>query len=186
MNSKKEETNIFNTRYEAFYLQYAGELIFFARKFVDHQTAEDIVQDLFLKIWDRKSTVIAESEIKNYLRSMVQNACIDYIKHQSVESSFLQEGIRQLQLDELKYYESSNDHFREAENIEALYASIEKMPPKRKEVFKKFFLEEQKHADIAIELNISVRTVETHIYQALRFLREKVIMLLIFILFVCN
>lgn len=182
MNSNKEETNIFNTRYKAFYLQYAGELIFFARKFVDHQTAEDIVQDLFLKIWDRKSTVIAESEINNYLRSMVQNACIDHIRHQSVENSFLQKNIRQLQLDELKYYESLNDHPGEAENMEVLYASIETMPPKRKEIFKKFFLEEQKHADIATELNISVRTVETHIYQALKFLRERIVTLLALLL----
>lgn len=113
---------------------------------------------------------------------MVQNACIDYLKHQSIENSFLQKSIMQLQLDELKYYESTSDHFQEAENIDVLYASIETMPPKRKEVFKKFFLEEQKHADIALELNISVRTVETHIYQALKFLREKVIMLLTLIL----
>ena len=48
MNSKKEEINIIHTQYEAFYLQYAGELIFFARKFVDQYTAEVFVHDLFL------------------------------------------------------------------------------------------------------------------------------------------
>lgn len=170
---KAEETNIFYRRYKAFYLQYAGELIFFARKFVDQYTAEDIVHDIFLKIWDSKSTVIVEADIRNYLLMMVQNACFDYIRHQSVENTFLQKNIKQLQFDELKYYESAKYYSHDKENMETLYVSIEQLPPKRKDVFKKFFIEEQKHTEIAKELNISVRTVETHIYQALKFLRKN-------------
>ena len=57
--------------------------------------------------------------------------------------------------------------------METLYASIEKLPPKRRDVFKKVFFDERKHADIAKEMNISVRTVETHLYKALKFLREN-------------
>ncbi|MDD4453569.1 MAG: RNA polymerase sigma-70 factor [Proteiniphilum sp.] len=178
MNSKKEEINIIHTQYKAFYLQYAGELIFFARKFVDQYTAEDIVHDLFLKIWDRKSTLIAGGDVKNYLFSMTQYACIDYIKHQTVESDFLQKQVREIQLDELNYYASSTDGSHDDGEIESLYASIEKLPPKRKDVFKKFFLEGQKHAEIARQLQISIRTVETHIYQGLKFLRENAIVLL--------
>lgn len=185
MNSKKEDRNIIHTQYKAFYLQYAGELIFFARKFVDQYTAEDIVHDLFLKIWDRKSTLIAGGNVKNYLFSMTQHACIDYIKHQTIENNFLQKHVRQLQLDELNYYASSTDDSRDNEEIESLYVSIEKLPPKRKDVFKKFFLEGQKHAEIARQLQISVRTVETHIYQALKFLRENAIVLL-FLALLCT
>lgn len=172
MNSKKEDRNIIHTQYKAFYLQYAEKLIFFARKFVDRSSAEDIVHDIFLKILDRKSTIVAGGEVKNYLHSMVHYACLDYIRHQSVKNNFMQKSIRQIQLDELNYFESSNDYPWDNENMETLYANIEKLPPKRREVFKKFFIEEQKHADIAREMEISVRTVETHIYQALKFLRE--------------
>ncbi len=182
MKSKKKETDFFDTQYKEFYLQHAGELIFFARKFVDRHTAEDIVQDIFLKIWDRKSTIVVEGDMKNYLRSMVEHACFDYMKHQTVENNFMQKSIRQIQLDELNYYESSNDYPSENEKMETLFACIEKLPPKRKDVFKKFFLEEQKHADIARELEISVRTVETHIYKALKFLREYKITFLFIVL----
>lgn len=170
---KLEERNIFNTQYKAFYLQYSGELIFFARKFVDYYTAEDIVHDIFLKIWDSKSTIIVEKDIKNYLLSMVQNACLDHIKHQFVADTFNQKTIRQFQLDELKYYETSKDYPWDKKKMETLYASIEKLPPKRRDVFKKVFFDERKHADIAKEMNISVRTVETHLYKALKFLREN-------------
>ncbi len=182
MKSKKKETDFFDTQYKEFYLQHAGELIFFARKFVDRHTAEDIVQDIFLKIWDRKSTIVVEGDMKNYLRSMVEHACFDYMKHQTVENNFMQKSIRQIQLDELNYYESSNDYPSENEKMETLFACIEKLPPKRKDVFKKFFLEEQKHADIARDLEISVRTVETHIYKALKFLREYKITFLFIVL----
>lgn len=170
---KLEERNIFNTQYKAFYLQYSGELIFFARKFVDYYTAEDIVHDIFLKIWDSKSTIIVEKDIKNYLLSMVQNACLDHIKHQFVADTFNQKTIRQFQLDELKYYETSEDYLWDKEKMETLYATIEKLPPKRRDVFKKVFFEEMTHAEIAKEMNLSVRTVETHIYKALKFLREN-------------
>lgn len=170
---KLEERNIFNTQYKAFYLQYSGELIFFARKFVDYYTAEDIVHDIFLKIWDSKSTIIVEKDIKNYLLSMVQNACLDHIKHRSVADTFYQETVLQLQFDELKYYETSKDYPWDKKKMEPLYASIEKLPPKRRDVFKKVFFDERKHADIAKEMNISVRTVETHLYKALKFLREN-------------
>ncbi len=182
MKSKKKETDFFDTQYKEFYLQHAGELIFFARKFVDRHTAEDIVQDIFLKIWDRKSTIVVEGDMKNYLRSMVEHACFDYMKHQTVENNFMQKSIRQIQLDELNYYESSNDYPSENEKMETLFACIEKLPPKRRDVFKKFFLEEQKHADIARELEISVRTVETHIYKALKFIREYKITFLFVVL----
>lgn len=59
--------------------------------------------------------------------------------------------------------------------IEKIYANIEKLPQKRKEVFEKAYLDEKKSSDIAEELNISVRTVETHIYKALKFIRENVV-----------
>lgn len=183
MKREAEGKNSFTKQFKAFYLQYGGELIFFARKFVDHYTAEDIVHDIFLKIWDKKSTVIVEKDIKGYLLSMVQHACYDYLKHQQVEDTFLNNAVHQLKLDELNDYESSKDHLWDKDRMDAVYASIEKLPPQCRDIFKKAYLEEQKHTDIAKELNISVRTVETHIYKALKLIRSNLNPLLMLILF---
>lgn len=177
MKTLKEES-IFSGHFRAFYLQYAGELIFFARQFVDIYTAEDIVHDIFLKIWDKKSTVIVEENIRSYLFSMVQNACYDYLKHKQVKDTLMSRSIQQLKLDELKYYESSTEYWWDKEKMEAIYASIEKLPSKSRDIFKKAYIEGQKHAVIAEELDISVRTVETHIYKALKFLRNSLVILL--------
>ncbi len=170
---EQKEKNIFTEHFQTFYLQNAEELIFFARQFVDICTAEDIVHDIFLKIWDKKSTVIVEEDIRNYLFSMVQHACYDYLKHRQVKDSFLNRSVHELKLDELSYYESPKDYLWDKDKMEAVYASIEKLPPKSRNIFKKAYLEGQKHTDIAEELDISVRTVETHIYKALKFLRNS-------------
>lgn len=179
MKKQKEEA-IFTEHFRAFYLQYAGELIFFARRFVDIYAAEDIVHDVFLKIWDKRSTIIVEENVRNYLFSMIQHACYDYLKHQQVEDSFINKTVHQLKLDELKYYESPKDYMWDEEKIEAVYASIEKLPSKSRNIFIKAYLEGQKHADIAEELDISVRTVETHVYKALKFLRNSLVSFLFF------
>lgn len=175
MKKQKEDQGIFTEYFKAFYLQYAGDLVFFARQFVDTHAAEDIVHDIFLKIWDKRSTIIVEENIRNYLLSMVQHACYDYLKHQQVKDTFMNKAVQQIKLDELKYYESPKDYLWDKDKIEAVYASIEKLPSKRREIFKKAYLEEKKHTDIAEELDISVRTVETHIYKALKFLRDSLI-----------
>jgi RNA polymerase sigma-70 factor (ECF subfamily) len=180
MKKQKEET-IFTEHFRAFYLQYAGELMFFARKFVDIYTAEDIVHDIFLKIWDKRSTIIVEENVRNYLLSAVQHACYDHLKHQQVQDTFMNKVVQQLKLDELKQNESIKDHWWDKEKIEAVYASIEKLPSKRRDIFKKAYLEGQKHTDIAEELDISVRTVETHVYKALKFLRNSLITFLFLI-----
>ncbi len=172
MAEKAEVQVIFTKQFKGLYLRYAGELIFFARKFVDNPTAEDIVHDIFLKIWEKKSTIVVESDMKNYLLSVVQNACYDYLKHQSIACSFLDKAFQQLRLDELTYFRTSGDDLPDQKKVDAIYRSIEKLPPKSRDIFKKAYLEGQKHTTIAEELNISIRTVETHIYKALKFLRN--------------
>ncbi|WP_294080021.1 RNA polymerase sigma-70 factor [Proteiniphilum sp. UBA5384] len=179
---KLKEESIFSQHFRTFYLQYAGELIFFARQFVDIYTAEDIVHDIFLKIWDKKLTIVVEENIRNYLLSMVQNACYDHLKHIQVKDTLMNSFTRQLKIDELKYYESSMDQWQNKEKVEAIYASIEKLPSKSRDIFKKAYIEGQKHAVIAEELDISVRTVETHIYKALKFLRNNLIIFLLILL----
>lgn len=172
MNEQKDGKSVFTEYFKIFYQQYVGDMVFFARHFVDAHVAEDIVHDLFLKIWDKRSTIIVEDNIKNYLLSMVQNACYDYLKHQQVKDVFLSKAIHQLKLDELKNYESQKNNSSEKDTIDSVYASIEKLPTKRKGIFKMAYFEGMKYADIANELDISVRTVETQVYKALKFLRN--------------
>lgn len=176
---QKKDKTVFAKHYKAFYMQYAGDLIFFARKFVDVHTAEDIVQDIFLKIWDRKSTIIVEKNIQSYLLSMVQNACYDFLRRQKVEDSYMKKSLLKLKLEELKYHDAYVEEPWGDDQVKAIYESIEKLPDRCKDVFKKAYLEGQRHADIAENMKISVRTVDTHVYKALKILREALLIVLL-------
>jgi len=171
--SKSKDNKLANKYFQEFYISYAADMIAFARRFVDETTAEDIVHDIFLNIWDQKSTIMVEKELHNYLLSMVKNACFDYLKHKKVSETFLSKAEHQLKIEELEYYEYSENEDSENHNLQAIYSSIEKLPPKCKVIFEKAYIEKQKSVEIAEEMNISVRTVETHVYNALKIIRNN-------------
>ncbi|HHU26505.1 MAG TPA: RNA polymerase sigma-70 factor [Bacteroidales bacterium] len=160
------------------YLQHAPGLIFFARKFVDSFTAEDIVHDVFLKLYHQDPGKLNENGIRAYLFSMVKNGCLDYLQHLKVEKTYVAKAQAQLKIEELRWYDS-NENIVSNEKLNAIYNEIEKLPPQCKRIFIKSYLEEQKHADIAEELNISVRTVEAQVYKALKIIRDKLILFLL-------
>lgn len=169
--SQLNDDKLVEKYFQKFYLSYAGRMISFARQYVDADTAEDIVHDIFLKVWDQKSTIIVDKESQNYLLSMVKNACYDHLKHQKVSETFLNKAELQLKMDSLAYDEISNNDPNET--LQVIYALIDKLPPKSKAIFEKAYLEKQKSKDIAAEMNLSVRTVETHIYNALKLIRKS-------------
>jgi len=147
-------------------------MIFYARKFVDDQTAEDVVHDVFLKIWNSDTVMLVNDNIKSYLFSAVQHTCLDLLKHQVVHDDYISKSTRDLQMEELSTSENMLDNLIEREQIDAIYKEIDRLPEKCREVFTLAYLEEKKNMDIAEQLNISVRTVEAHIFKALKILRN--------------
>jgi len=158
--------------FERVYKQYAPGLIFHARKFVDHPTAEDVVHDVFLKIWNSGTVMVANESIGSYLFTAVRNACLDLLKHQSVCNDYQTKAIRDLQIEELSFNENVLNKLIDQERIDAVYRQIDQLPEKCREVFVLAYIEEKKNAEIAELLQISVRTVEAQIYKALKMLRK--------------
>lgn len=64
-------------------------LIFYAGKYVNAVTAEDLVQDVFLKVWQKRTFLFLKEGIKTYLYRSVQHACLDYLKHQEVKGDYI-------------------------------------------------------------------------------------------------
>ena len=92
--------------FERMYEHYAPGLIFYARKFLDHVTAEDIVHDVFLKIWNSETVMIINECVGSYLFCAVRNACLDLLKHQAIYNDFLSKSINDLKIEELSYNEN--------------------------------------------------------------------------------
>lgn len=157
------------------YISTAPQLIFYASHFVDRLMAQDIVQDIFLKIWQKQIFLILKEEgIKIYLYRSVKYACIDYLKHQEVKGNYENEAISRLKLKELYYTDDPLSLYTQDERLDLVYKKIEELPLKCKEIFLMSYQEGRKSAEIAILLNISKRTVEAQLYKALKMLREMV------------
>lgn len=152
-------------------------LIFYAGKYVNAVTAEDLVQDVFLKVWQKRTFLFLKEGIKTCLYRSVQHACLDYLKHQEVINAVT----TKLKIEEIYYNDDPQSLFAEDERLELIYKEIDKLPDKCREIFTMSYLEERKTSEIAVLLNISTRTVEVQLYKALKILRGILLSCLIFL-----
>ena len=158
-------------------------LIFYAGKYVNAVTAEDLVQDVFLKVWQKRTFLFLKEGIKTYLYRSVQHACLDYLKHQEdvVKGDYINAVTTKLKIEEIYYNDDPQSLFAEDERLELIYKEMDRLPEKCREIFTMSYLEERKTSEIAVLLNISTRTVEAQLYKALKILRGILLSCLIFL-----
>ncbi|MDX8337798.1 RNA polymerase sigma-70 factor [Draconibacterium sp. IB214405] len=154
--------------FEKLFKMYYGYLCNFATKIIeDDVAAEEIVQDFFVKFWERKADISIETSLKNYLFRSVKNLCLNYIKHNNIKLQHAQTVIAESEENNF------NDHFVEVDLAADIAKSIEELPEKRREIFRLSREEGLKYREIAEKLNISVKTVEAQMGLAIKFLRDK-------------
>lgn len=158
--------------YQRIYMEYAPMLYRFAGKFVSSFFAEDIVHDIFLKLWDKQVFLLPDEDLRRILYVSVRNACIDHLRRSDLEREILDSRATQLKLDELDYFKSSDELFMRKDLMDALMKKIEELPEKSQEIFRLSYLHGMKAAEIADQLGLSVRTVENHLYRSLLYLRK--------------
>lgn len=171
-------------RYQRIYMEYAPLLIHFAEKFVSGFFAEDIVHDVFLKLWDKQVFRLPENDLKRILYVAVRNACIDHLRRMNLEQEIIDHRALQLKLDELDFFEASDEFFMRKDLIDLLMKKVDELPERSREVFRMSYIEDLKAVEIAERLNLSVRTVENLLYRSLLYLRKNCsnLFLLIFLL----
>lgn len=158
--------------YQRIYMEYAPMLLRFAGKFVSGFFAEDIVHDVFLKLWDKQIFLLPDPDLKRILYVTVRNACIDHLRRSNMEQEILDRRAIQLKLEELDYFESSDELFMRKDLLELLMKKVEELPQRSQEIFRLSYLKGMKAAEIADQLGLSVRTVENQLYRSLLYLRK--------------
>ncbi len=157
--------------FEILYKAYFDEVIQYAYRYLDDKDhAFEIVQDVFVKLWEKRVDIIDIKSIKGYIYRSVYNAIVNYFKHQTVIRRHEDSSLAELKRIEMESFE---DTFYNCENQEKLHEFIEELPQKNREVFKMKYFQEKKYREISKEMNITERTVETHIRNAIRELRSK-------------
>ena len=157
--------------YKSVFYEYYPVLTFFANKYVnDLEVSKEIVQDLFVKLYEKRFSIIIETSFKSYLYRAVYNSCINYINQTAAREHHHQQ-IKYLG-DEREEILDETIHSTELEHL--LYREIEKLPSQCKKIFKLNRFDGKTNTEIADELKLSKRTVETQISKALRILRSKI------------
>jgi RNA polymerase sigma-70 factor (ECF subfamily) len=159
-----------NQGFETLFREYYRPLTVFAIQYVKVQeVAEDIVQDLFLYLHERGDFDVSVKGAGQQLYKLVRYRCLNHIEYQR---------LREKRNPEIRPGPESNPHdpLEEVALIELEHKclqAIESLSPKCREVFEKSRLEGLKNQEIAEEMKLSKRTVETHISQALKIMRKK-------------
>ena len=158
------------TAFELLFHFYYPGLVMYASQFTANLTdAEEIVQDFFVRFWEKHRQLVPCDSLKNYFFSAVKNGSLDFLKHQEIEKKYINEMIG-LSKHHLAY---DTDLFVSSELQEKLKRGIDLLPEKCRKIFMMSRLRGLKNEEIATELNISKRTVETQISKALKVLRVE-------------
>lgn len=155
--------------FEQLFKTYYAPLLLFARSYItDEDDCEEIVQGFFLKLWEDRRKININTSVKSYLFSSVRNRCLNHIKHQKIKQVY-QQQVMNAPADE----NQASNYFIEPDLMEKINKSIDSLPPRRREIFILSREHGLKYREIADQLGISIKTVETQMGQALKDLREQ-------------
>lgn len=154
--------------YHELFREYYQSLVMFAMRYVNEQgEAEDIVQDLFVAVWEKNEKFHSYLSFRAFLYTSVRNTCLNRIKHRKVEEKYVDYSIRHIE-------ENQNEEYNmlEEELYRQLFQVIDELPPRCREVFL-LHLDGKKNEEIATKLRITLLAVKTQKKKALRYLRER-------------
>ena len=163
--------------FDDLYLKYHHPLLRFTLKFVeDEGEALDLVQDVFIAVWEKGKYNEEQDEgnVKAYLFAATKNSCLNYLKHRAVVRKYEHEAVLRIKQMEAAHYQSGEKSLIEKEGVQQIEDAINSLSDIYKEVIVLGRLEGLKNSEIAEQLKIPLRTVETRIFRALSILKEKI------------
>jgi RNA polymerase sigma-70 factor (ECF subfamily) len=158
-----------NGAYEMVFREYYRPMTAYAFRFLnDLSESESIVQEVFLRLWQKRREIMITSSLQHYLFRSVKNQCINQIEHNKIKTGY-QTMVINNEEDRSEY----SEFFLEFGLKKRIEAAIAALPEKRQEIFRLAREDGLKYREIADRLEISIKTVETQISLALKQLRES-------------
>jgi RNA polymerase sigma-70 factor (ECF subfamily) len=154
--------HLFKAHYKELHA-YAGVML------RDLDMAEEIVQGMFLKFWEKRELLNVQTSIKAYLYKCVYNDSMNYLKHQKVKTKY----------HDFAAYTMNNEHEPASSRVELseleikLQKALNELPEACRTIFQMSRFEELKYREIAEQLDLSIKTVENQMGKALKILRLK-------------
>ena len=149
---------------------YSERLFHFAYSYLkDVNETEEIVQDVFLRLWEIKSEIDEEKSFKSFLSKITVNKVFNHLKRQIVRQKYEDYVLKLEPVNPITPEESLSQKELECNLLEMLG----KLPEQKRKIFELSKLKGFSNAEIAEQLGVSVRTVENQVYRASKFLRER-------------
>lgn len=154
--------HLFKAHYKELHA-YAGVML------RDADMAEEIVQGMFLRFWEKRELLNVQTSVKAYLYKCVYNDSMNYLKHQKVKTKY----------HDFAAYTMTNEHEPASSRVELseleikLQEALNELPEACRTIFQMSRFEELKYREIAEQLDLSVKTVENQMGKALKLLRLK-------------
>ncbi|MEA1886506.1 MAG: RNA polymerase sigma-70 factor [Bacteroidota bacterium] len=168
--------------FEEIFKKYFVALTYYALKLVnDHDSAKDIVHQVFINIWEKRGNINLDQPIRSYLYTSVHNRCMNYIRD---NGRFHPDDVSDTEI-HYRVGPEEPDLLEQQETEARIAQAIAKLPQRCGEVFRLKRFENKKYSEIAEIMKISVKTVEAQMSKSLRILRKDLkdlLMILIFLI----
>jgi RNA polymerase sigma-70 factor (family 1) len=135
----------------------------------DHDSAEEIVQDLFFRLWRDKEKIKIESSLNGYLFRSVHNRCLHYMEHNRIVARHAEE----ISYSKKDNQENPSDILYYKELQAKIARILERLPERCGKIFYMSRFEGLKYNEIADKLSVSVKTVESNMGKALKEFRKE-------------
>jgi RNA polymerase sigma-70 factor, ECF subfamily len=196
-NNSSFELNLFESfkkgdqaAFTYFYEKYFNRIQSFCVQFIyDKDEAENLAQEALLHLWQSRENIDSINGIQSFLYTYAKSKCLNTIRHNKVKDRFKNDLLNvkenELNIEILNSISFDTLELTELERI--INESINNLPPKTREVFIKKRIENKKNAEIAEDMQVTLKAVEAHMTKALKILKTKLsdYLFLIFIL-ICN
>jgi len=175
--SFSDSQTISQSQFEELFCRFYPQIAAYATVILDDKTAgEDIAQEVFAYMWEKRNTLHQGDGFHSYLFQSAYSRCIDYIKKNKQSEKYAQESLLQFAEEYQSYLENDGQPIKELfskDFEETLNKLLEELPEARREVFNMVYRDGLKAKEVAEKLQMPQRTVESHIYLTLKFLRKR-------------
>ena len=156
--------------YTKIYDRYQGLLYIYACKITkDENEAEDIVQEVFFYLWDKRNTINFDSSLSSYLYTAVRYKFFNLLDHKKIRANYIESFQDFMSMGSVQ----ADYRLRERDLAQLIEKEIALLPPKMREIFELSRKQQLSHKEIAQKLNISEKTVKNQVNGALKQLRGK-------------
>lgn len=164
--SLRDDKHSFQKLFESCY----APLCLFAKRYIeDLNVREDIVQEVFFQLWEKRKNISVNTSARNYLIACVKNICLNQIKREYYKEEIQKEFAKRIPL----YSNDTDNMYSYQELSEKLRAALDKLPVEYRIAFEMSKLENRDLGEIASVLNVSTRTVERYRDKSIQILKEE-------------